>query len=124
MDWVHGAASIINETRNRIDELLAERAPQPEPSPPVQQPIHYAAPQPEPQERAAACVPGPMAMAGEQIKAQAEQFYGTTADERDARLRKLLHHFNVLSDETNVYDVFVAIADDLAALRKDGNRDG
>jgi hypothetical protein len=45
-----------------------------------------------------------------------------TADERDARLRKLLHHFNVLSDETNVYDVFVAIADDLAALRKEGNR--
>jgi hypothetical protein len=107
MDWVHGAASIINETRNRIDELLAERAPQP-----------------EPQERAAACVPAPMAMAGEQIKAQAEQFYGTTTDERDARLRALIEGIKDWSGETCVSDVFTAIADDLAALRKEGNRDG
>jgi hypothetical protein len=65
-----------------------------------------------------------MAMAGEQIKAQAEQFYGTTADERDARLRALIEGIKDWSGETCVSDVFVAIADDLAALRKEGNRDG
>jgi hypothetical protein len=99
-DMAYGdAPSVVRE----INRMLAERAPQP-----------------EPQERRAACVP----TASEIVDHYDKQIMAPTADERDARLRALIEGIKDWSGETCVSDVFVAIADDLAALRKEGNRDG